>query len=377
MTSETDHGEVDHQAWADKASGQSDGTLHWDQLREEISVPGKAPATVGQDDGGTVNWARAYGRYLVVGGLICGLAFPDLASMARPFLVPLLVVSLMLALVQADFAQVIITKQRSAMIACLAVTLLVFTPLFVALETKVVLVPYGLPDSLANGMILAALAPPLLSAPVIAFLLGLDSLLALVVSLIAHILAPLTIALLTEWLIGPEISIGVWEMAQRLAMLIGAGFAIGMILRVTRVSTFFQSSPRKIASLEGVSVITLALVALALMDGVTAMALIDPTFVGLAFFVGFLLNPMLQLLGASLFAKTGIKTSLTVGLLSGYRNTGVLIAVLPSDTDPKIITFLAIVQIPTFLMPMLSGSIIHWIQKTKPDAANAARRKEA
>ncbi|MDP6564656.1 MAG: hypothetical protein QF578_07505 [Alphaproteobacteria bacterium] len=375
------HNDDNSSALAARAAETERGDL-WDKLRDEIVVPGDGantpPATAEPPSspynytGYSTNWARAYGRYLVVGGLICGLAIPELASMARPFLVPLLVISLMLALLQVDFGQVVNYTKQKSLIASLIFALLVLTPIFVALEAKAVLVPYGLPMGIADGMILAALAPPLLAAPVIAFLLGLDSLLALVVSLVAHLAAPLTIALLTDWLIGPDISIGVWELAMRLALLIGAGFGIGLFLRVVGLPKLLRSSPVGVATLDGISVITLALLALALMDGVTALTLTDPTFVVLAFVTGFLLNPLLQLLGAALFIKAGLKTSLTVGLLAGYRNTGVLIAVLAGDTDPKILTFLAIVQIPTFLMPMLTNPFMLWIKRTKLDPLEAS-----
>lgn len=378
MASRIQHEDSHRTSPAQTTSQPLNSTDQWEKVRDEIALPGGAMSapeaaapshsSLHQDADGATNWARAYGRYLVAGGLICGLALPELASLVRPFLPQLLICSLVLALLQSEFSQVVQFNKRKAMIASLIFTLLVLTPIFVALEAKVVFVPYGLPMGIADGMILAALAPPLLTAPVIAFLLGLDVLLALVISVAAHIVAPLTIALLANWLIGPEISIGVWELAKRLTILIGAGFGIGLFLRAIGLSRFFQNSPIGATTLDGLSVITLALLALALMDGVTALALTDLTFVVLAFTIGCLLNPLLQLLGASLYVNAGVKTSLTVGLLAGYRNTGILIAVLAGNTDPKILMFLAIVQIPTFLMPMLTSPFMHWLNRTKIQA---------
>lgn len=358
------------------ASGGSEigNTKVWDQVRQELAqVEEPQPPTghfTGKNADAThgserqeMNWARGYGRYLIVGGIICGLAIPELASLFRPFLVPLLIASLALALLQADFTQMMTYSARKMLIGGLLFILLFLCPVFVALEAKLVLVPYGLPLSIADGMILAAMAPPLLATPVIAFLLRLDATLALIVCLLSHVVAPISIALLAEWLMGPEISISFGELVQRLTILIGAGFVLGLGLRSIGLAKWLNRSPSNTAWIDSLAVINLTLLAIALMDGVTALGLTDPKFVALAFALGFILNPVLQLLGAALFSTSGASTSLTVGLLAGYRNTGVLIAVLAGSADPRVLTFLAIIQIPTFLMPMISSPILRRIRQ--------------
>jgi BASS family bile acid:Na+ symporter len=179
--------------------------------------------------------------------------------------------------------------------------------------------------------------------------------LALVASLVAHVLVLVTVPILTPLLVGPEISIDAFELAERLCYIIATGFALGLVFRLILRGRKGGTAPRESAWIDHLSVVTLALLALALMDGVTEMALVDRGFVILAFACGFILNPFLQFMGAVIFVRAGLKTSLTIGLLSGYRNTGLLIAVLAGSADPRVLTFLAIVQIPTFLMPMLTS----------------------
>lgn len=337
--------------------GQDDG---WDGVRESIGElddkrAGTYQANAMVDEAGSLNWAKAYGRYLIAGGLICGLAVPELAALARPLLVPLLIASLALTLIQFDFGQARVLRSKGWLMAGVNLCLLVVLPVLLALESKVVFVAYGMPVALADGMILAAMAPSLLGSPVIAFLLGLDAMLALIISLIAHIAVLFTVPLLAPMLVGPEVMISPIELMERLGFIILSGFVIGLVLRgiVTRSATI----KRKVegAWIDSMSVIVLAVLALALMDGVTEMALTDRTFVIMAFACGFILNPVMQFLGAAIFIRSGLKTSLTIGLLSGYRNTGLLIAALAGSADPRVLTFLAIIQIPTFLMPMLTS----------------------
>jgi len=362
-------------AGADDATTPAASDGIWHQVRDEVDqlrtheTESTALGEAGTMDNGELapSWVRAYGRFVIVGGVVCGFAIPEVAHALRPFLPHLLVATLVLALLQADLRQVSGHLRRPSMVTGLLFCLLVLSPLFVALETKIVLVPFGLPTAIADGMILAALSPPLLAAPAIAFLLGLDSLLALVIAIGAHLLAPLTISMLAHLLLGPELDISVSELMSRLALIIGLGFAIGMTLRRVRLPSRLARHSQ--STIDSLSVIALTLLATAMMDGVTAMAVADPTFVLIAVLCGFLLNPLLQLLGASLFVKSGFKTSLTIGLLSGYRNVGLLIAALSGATDPALLTFLAIVQVSAFVMPLLSTPVLRKVRAIGFDAA--------
>jgi BASS family bile acid:Na+ symporter len=361
-------------AGSDRTGSNSDV---WDGVRESIGeIDDKRAGTSASDlddNGATgLNWAKAYGRYLIAGGLICGLAVPELAALARPLLVPLLIASLAITLIQFDFGKVRELRNRGWLIAGVNICLLVVLPVILALESKAVFVAYGMPEALADGMILAAMAPSLLGSPVIAFLLGLDAMMALIISLIAHIAVLFTVPLLAPMLVGPEVLISPVELLERLGFIIMSGFVIGLVLRGVVSGSRVLKRQVQGAWVDGLSVVILAVLALALMDGVTEMAMTDRTFVVMAFACGFILNPVLQFLGAAIFVRSGLKTSLTIGLLSGYRNTGLLIAVLAGSADPKILTFLAIIQIPTFLMPMLTSPFMRRMGRAAaPDSQTA------
>ncbi len=354
------------QAAAAGAGGPASDKV-WHQARSELAeheiarrlIP-DGPA-VGVEEGDESSTLRRVGRFVVFGGVILGLAVPEIAAELRPYLAPLLVATLLFGLLQADISRLTSYRKQALSIAGLLFALLVLSPIFVALEAKVVLVPYGLPVGIADGLILAALSPPLLAAPAIAFLLRLDSLLALVVALIAHLLAPLTISLLAHWLVGPQLQISMFELMARLVLIMGTGFALGMALRQVKAPARYERQCR--SCVDALSIITLTLLAIALMDGVADLAVSNPNYVMLAVACGFVLNPLLQLLGAFLFVKSGFQGSLTVGLLAGYRNTGIMIAALAGSAPPDVIAFLAIVQIPAFVIPLLSGPILNKVRK--------------
>lgn len=329
----------------------------WRRARTELADNqiGRRLIRSDADDGSSAN-LRYYGRFVVFGGVIVGFAVPAVSEALKPFLSVLLIATIVFGLLQVDFTRLVGFRKQAWPITGLLCAVLLLLPAFVALEAKVVLVPYGLPQGIADGLILAALSPPLLAAPAIAFLLGLDSLLAFVVAMIAHLLAPLTVTFLAQWLVGPHLQIDSMELMSRLALIIGSGFAIGLVLRW--IPPTARASVRHRGVVDVLSIATLTLLAAALMDGVAEIAMRDPQYVLIAVACGFVLNPLLQLLGAFLFVKSGFEMSLTVGLLAGYRNVGLLIAALAGGADQEVIAFLAIVQIPAFVIPMLSGPVL-------------------
>ncbi len=336
-------------------AGSGDGL--WHQARTELADNeiGRRLISTDADDKGSAN-LRYYGRFVVFGGVIVGFAVPAISEALKPFLSVLLIATLVFGLLQVDFERLAGFRKQVWPITGLLFAVLLLLPVFVALEAKVVLVAYGLPQGIADGLILAALSPPLLAAPAIAFLLGLDSLLAFVVAMIAHLLAPLTVTFLAQWLVGPHLQIDSAELMSRLTVIIGTGFIIGLTLR--RIPLTARVSKANRGLIDILSIATLTLLAAALMDGVAEIAIRDPQYVLIAVACGFLLNPLLQLLGAFLFVKSGFEMSLTVGLLAGYRNVGLLIAALAGGADQEVIAFLAIVQIPAFVIPMLSGPVL-------------------
>ncbi len=70
------------------------------------------------------------------------------------------------------------------------------------------------------------------------------------------------------------------------------------------------------------------------MDGVTRRLAGERPDIALAWLAAaWLANPLLQVLGAAVFWRLGRQRALTVGLMTGNRNMGLLLAALPSAVE--------------------------------------------
>ena len=60
-----------------------------------------------------------------------------------------------------------------------------------------------------------------------------------------------------------------------------------------------------------------------------------------------------MLLEQRLFLRLGLRTALTVALCSGNRNLSIVLALTGGLADDRLLTFLAVAQLPIFVMPSL------------------------
>ncbi len=289
--------------------------------------------------GGNATWVLFVGVFL-------GLALPSLSALARPLLAPAVVVLLTATLVRIDWQVMLGYLRRPWLAAVITAWLLLGAPLVMA----AVLAFLPLPAGLTTALVLMAAAPPILSAAPIAMILGLDGALALVVGLAATLLTPLTVPPLALALLGLQLDIGVVEFMTRLSIVVAAAFCAALVIRraIGR-----QRLPRIATHLDGLVVAVMLVFAVAIMDGVTATLSERPMTVALWLLAAFIANPALQIAGALAFSWLGRRRALTVGLVSGNCNMGLLLAAFPPGTDFDVVLYFAVAQLPMYMLPAL------------------------
>lgn len=279
-------------------------------------------------------------------GIFLGIAIPPLASLTRPLLTPAVVLLLAATLLRVDWTAMRHYARQPLLAALLTAWLLVGAPVL----TWLILRHTGLPESLTTAIVLMAAAPPILSAAAIAVLLDLDGALALVAGLAATVLTPFTVPPLALALLGVALDIAVLDLMLRLGAIVAAAFVVALAVRRAAPAGWLEAHGRDI---DGFVVIVMLLFALAIMDGVTQTLFARPGVVALWVLAAFAANPLLQLLGALAFSWLGRRRALTIGLVSGNCNMGLLLAGLPGGAHFEVLLFFALAQLPIFMLPAL------------------------
>lgn len=283
---------------------------------------------------------------LIAASVFIGLAVPPLSQALRPFLIPFIVVPMIVALVRIDWRIMMGHARRPLVIAVVCAWSLVASPLLVWGVVQAT----ALPPALATALILMAAAPPIMAAGAFGLILGLDAALMVVVVLATTLAAPFTLPAMALWLLGLEVDIGVVELMGRLVLLIGGVFLGAALARRLAGPGWLA---RNAAHLDGVSVLSLIAFAIAIMDGVTGVLMARPGYVLTCLAVAFAANLALQAAAAALFLKVGRLGALSIGLMSGNRNMGMVLAVLADRADFDVVVFFAMAQVPMYTLPAL------------------------
>jgi bile acid:Na+ symporter, BASS family len=295
------------------------------------------------------------GRYGTQGfavSIFLGLAIPGAAAFARPLLGLCIFVFTMLTFLRADFRIIRRILRRPGRLA-LACLWLIGAPATL-IGTSLALIGRGaLDEGMVLGLAIIAAAPPILSGPSVAALIGIEPSLLFSATVITTLLSPIVSPLLADLVAGAAVPLDPSALAFRLALFIGSATAVALAGR------WIIGQERLVAhhrSMDGAGVICYFVFAVAAMDGVTDAILTRPrvvaTFLAVAFAVSF---GCLALSWACLrWMSPGDR--LMFGYGAGHRNMGVLIATLGTAVPETTFLFFALAQFPIYLMPQIIKS---------------------
>jgi BASS family bile acid:Na+ symporter len=298
-------------------------------------------------------WPLDYmGRHatkFLFGGVLVGLAVPPLAELLRPGLVVFLLLPLTLALMRLDWSAFQAYARRPWIFLPIILFLLLVCPLLMFAA----LAPLGLPRPLMEAIVLMAAAPPITGTVAIALILGLDAAFAVIAMVIATALVPFTLPPLALLLLNIEVQMSLVEFMGRLALMVGFAFAAALVAHRTLPSGWLQKNR---LLMDGSSVLALVLFAIAIMDGVAAKLMAQPGYVLLATASAFAANLALQALGYMVgrtVFRLGQPAALTLGILTGNCNMGLVMVSLADRAVFDMVVFFAMGQLPMYMLPGL------------------------
>ncbi|MGY3604223.1 MULTISPECIES: hypothetical protein [unclassified Bradyrhizobium] len=287
------------------------------------------------------------GPTLLALGVLLGLAFPALADLARP-LMPITIFLIVLGtLLRIDSKAVIAALRRPSLSVLLPAIVMVACPLLVGIAGRVL----NLGPELALAIVLAVSAPPSSGTAAVARMLGLDGAVPLVVTVLSMVLAPVTVPLLAGWFGGLEIS--ALKLALRLALLIGSAEGVAFLVRRHAASMLAAHGE----VVDGIIVTALLVFAVATMAGIRAQIAADVQAATLCLGLAFACNIALQAAGAVLLPGN-LGQRLTVGLILGNRNVGLVWSALGAAASPRMALYFAAAQFPIYLLPRLIEILI-------------------
>ena len=278
--------------------------------------------------------------------VVLGVLLRPLASLVRPLLFPSIFFLMLLSLMQIDLKSVSKAAVKSPWpVITIVLWQMLASPLIVGAVH--VFAPFS--GTWSEIVFLTACAGTIFGAPAFAQLVNLDTGLTLLGVIATTLVMPISLPLLALWILDSagEFDLAAYTLRLFVFLICPALIAIGY----HRFVKYIARPSNHVLQLG--SVFFLGLFAVAVMDGVGERLIVDTkpllTMLSLAFgvHIAFFFSTLL------VFGYVNRSIAWTAGLLSGYRNLGLLLAgagsLLPSD----FILFVALWQVPMYVMPML------------------------
>ena len=305
-------------------------------------------------------WLGRQGTRAVAASLFLALAFPSLAAWCKPIVPEAIFALLILAFLRVNPRELRghFAEPTLVLVATMWTMLIVPAGLGVAFALA------GVPDRLPQlyvGLMLQSVAPPIMSAPAFAALMGLESALSLATLIAGFAVTPLSASVVAQLFLGAATRLSPLGLGLRLLLILaGSALSAALIRRIAGAGWI----DRQRESIDGLSVVTLFVFAVAVMDGVGIGLLTRPwVMIGLTT-LAFVLALGLTALTTIVFARVGWGRSLALGLACGHRNLGLMLAATGGTIPDLSWLYFGLAQFPIYLVPQLLQPIARRFRAT-------------
>lgn len=294
-------------------------------------------------------WVGRQGPRAIGAIVLIGVAIPPLGRMLRPYLAEAVFVLLVLAFLRVDMARLRGHLRRPGLIlAATAWTALAVPLLFLGVASLT-----GVREA-APGLFLAlmlqGLASPMMAAPSLAALMGLDATLVLITLVTGTVMVPFVAAGFAQLFLAEALAIPPIALGGKLAAMLAGSFLAAVVLRRAFGAAAIQ---RHGDAINGINTLVLLVFVSAVLGDVTLIAWADPlAFAGL-FALGFAVFAILLAGTALVFRGAGRIPSLSLAVMASQRNLGLMFAAVEGALPGTAWTYFALCQFPIYLSPLL------------------------
>jgi hypothetical protein len=311
-------------------------------------------------------WLGNQGTRAIAALVVVGIAAPPIGELLRPFITEAVFLLLCVSFMRVDVAALRDHLRRPGIILAATAWTTLGVPLISGLSCLATGLDKGSPD-LHLALMLQAVASPMMAAPALAAVMGLDATLVLVTLVTSTALVPVSAPLFAYAFFGSTLTLSPLGLGLKLLAILAGSLLVAAAIRW---SVGAAAINRHKAPIDGLNILILFVFVSAVMGTVVGSFLADPLGVielaMLAFAVFF------ALLGTTMviFRRIGRERALALGLMVSQRNMGLMLAatdgVLPGTTW----LYFALCQFPIYLSPQLLKPIV--VRISAQSAASAA-----
>ncbi|MGO4712420.1 Na+-dependent transporter [Bradyrhizobium sp. 2TAF24] len=299
-------------------------------------------------------WIGRQGVWGLAAIVVIGVVCPPLGTMMKPYVSEAIFILLCISFMRVDGAALRGYLRRPGLIAAATAWNAIGVPLLVGLAFVLTGLNLRAPE-LFLGLMLQMVASPMMAAPALATLMGLDATLVLVTLVTCTALLPLTAPAFAMVFLGDALKLSPLLLGAKLAALLGGSLLAAAVLRRVVGAAAIQRHRQPI---DGVNIVALLVVVAGMMETVAAEWLAAPGRMLLLTALAFAVFLVLLAATVAVFRRTSRDVALALGVMACQRNMGLMLAaaggVLPGATW----LYFALSQFPIYLSPLLLRPLV-------------------
>lgn len=305
-------------------------------------------------------WLGRQGTRAIAALVFIGIAIPPLGAVLKPYVTEAVFVLLCISFMRVDVAAMRGYLSRPALVIAATMWSAVVVPLLFGLGGVASGFDKASPD-LFLGLMLQAVASPMMASPALVALMGLDSTLVLITLVTSTALVPLTAPLFAWLFFGSALTLSPLALGLKLlAMLTGAILVAALIRRWVGA----EAIVRHRQPIDGINILVLLVFVSAVMGTVAASFRAEPLRVLMLTAFAFVVFAVLLGVTLLVFRKAGQERALALGLMVSQRNMGLMLAATDGALPGLTWLYFALSQFPIYVSPQLLKSLARRLQET-------------
>jgi predicted Na+-dependent transporter len=319
-----------------------------------------------------LRWLGSQGTRAVAALVFIGIAVPPLGEVLKPFVTEAIFLLLCISFMRVDTGALRNHLRRPGIVVAATAWTTLAVPAIIGTIFHATALDTRSPD-LFLALMLQAVASPMMAAPSLAALMGLDATLVLVTLVTSTALVPFTAPLFASIFFGSALTLSPSALGLKLAAILAGSLLVASAIRWLAGEAAIR---RHKLPIDGLNIVILLVFVAAVMGNVAGNLFTDPArmigLAALAFAIYFLLVGVTALI----FRGIGRERALALGLMVSQRNMGLMVAATDGLLPGTTWLYFALSQFPIYLSPQLLKPIVTRLS-TERLASSAAEGADA
>jgi predicted Na+-dependent transporter len=308
-------------------------------------------------------WLGRQSARAIAAVVFIAIVVPPFDALLKPYVPEAIFALLFVAFVRVETADLRRQLRKPGLLIAATLWTSLVVPVLIGVVCLALKADTRAPD-LFIGLMLQAIASPMMASPAFAAVMGLDTTLVLTTLVTSTALLPLTAPMFSYIFIGPELTISPLALGIKLLAILAGSLLLAVVVRwFVRLSTLVRYNEH----INGVNIILVFVFVAAVMEDVAARFVAQPVMMIELTVLAFVLTFAILAVTAIVFIKAGREAALVLGLMASQRNMGLMLAATGGALPALTWLYFALAQFPAYLSPLLFMSLARRLKAGKAD----------